>query len=95
MTEQQSVLDKTRSTLLCRLKDLDHSDGWREFFDLYWLFIFRIADGQGFPLSCTQLRYNLKNDHFKAKRKGNDRCGSRQTPSTAYPWKFPYGSLAM
>lgn len=47
MTEQESVLDKTRSTLLCRLKDLDHSDAWREFFDLYWLFIFRIAIRKG------------------------------------------------
>ena len=32
---------------MCRLKDLDHSGAWREFFDLYWLFIFRIAIRKG------------------------------------------------
>ena len=33
----------TRQTLLVRLKDLDDSESWREFFDIYWRLIYTVA----------------------------------------------------
>ena len=47
MSRKLASLDKTRGTLLNRLKDLNDSDSWREFFDKYWLFVFRISTRKG------------------------------------------------
>ena len=37
----------TRVTLLRRLQELEGEQGWQEFFDIYWLFIFRNAMAAG------------------------------------------------
>jgi RNA polymerase sigma-70 factor (ECF subfamily) len=37
----------TRASLLRRLQDLEGDPGWQEFFDIYWLFIFRNALAAG------------------------------------------------
>lgn len=37
----------TRRTLLSRLRDLGDDEGWREFFDTYWRFIYNVAHKAG------------------------------------------------
>lgn len=37
----------TRASLLRRLQEMQGEEGWQEFFDIYWLFIFRNAFGAG------------------------------------------------
>jgi hypothetical protein len=33
----------TRNSLLSRLKNWDDQEGWRDFFDIYWKFLYSIA----------------------------------------------------
>ena len=40
-------MNRTRSTLLRQLRELGQQEGWREFFDLYWMFIYRSALRKG------------------------------------------------
>ena len=53
MTDTRPVPDPkedpipTRVTLLRRLQELEGEQGWQEFFDIYWLFIFRNAMAAG------------------------------------------------
>ncbi len=44
----------TRESLLTRLKDWGDQDGWREFFDTYWRFIFNVARRTGLTESEAQ-----------------------------------------
>ena len=37
----------TRESLLTRLKDWNDQEGWREFFDTYWRFVFNVARKSG------------------------------------------------
>jgi RNA polymerase sigma-70 factor (ECF subfamily) len=40
---EESARVRTRASLLARLKDLEDSRSWREFFDTYWRVIYRFA----------------------------------------------------
>ena len=40
---QSDALAPTRQTLLARLRDWEDQEGWREFFDIYWRLIYRVA----------------------------------------------------
>jgi RNA polymerase sigma-70 factor (ECF subfamily) len=43
MNIHQAEFLKTRFSLLNRMKDLEDQDSWREFFEMYWGFIFGVA----------------------------------------------------
>lgn len=45
-TESQELLP-TRRSLLSRLKDWNHQDAWREFFNIYWRLIYDVARHAG------------------------------------------------
>ena len=47
MPERKDDPIPTRVTLLRRLQELEGEQGWQEFFDIYWLFIFRNAMAAG------------------------------------------------
>ena len=47
MAENQDELIPTRWSLLNRLKNLDDSESWREFFDIYWRLIYGVAIKSG------------------------------------------------
>ena len=38
---------KTRSSLLCRLRNLDDQESWRAFFDRYWELLYNVAKKSG------------------------------------------------
>ena len=44
----------TRQSLLSRLRDCQDQDGWREFFDLYWRLIYRVARQAGLDDAAAQ-----------------------------------------
>jgi len=44
----------TRQSLLSRLRDWKDQDGWREFFDLYWRLIYRVARQAGLDDATAQ-----------------------------------------
>lgn len=47
--QRQDELIPTRQSLLERLKDLDDSESWREFFEIYWRLIYHVALQAGLP----------------------------------------------
>jgi len=48
-SERHDELIPTRQSLLERLKDLDDSESWREFFEIYWRLIYNVALKAGLP----------------------------------------------
>src|SRR5687767_8167044 len=44
----------TRKSLLTRLKNWEDQEGWREFFEMYWRLIYRVATKAGFNDSEAQ-----------------------------------------
>lgn len=44
----------TRQSLLTRLRDWQDQDGWREFFDMYWRLIYRVARQAGLDDAAAQ-----------------------------------------
>jgi RNA polymerase sigma factor (sigma-70 family) len=44
----------TRQSLLSRLRDWQDNDGWREFFDMYWRLIYRVARQAGLDDATAQ-----------------------------------------
>jgi len=44
----------TRQSLLSRLRDWQDHDGWRQFFDLYWRLIYRVARQAGLDDATAQ-----------------------------------------
>lgn len=44
----------TRQSLLCRLKDCEDRDGWKEFFDTYWRLIYSVAFRAGLTETETE-----------------------------------------
>jgi RNA polymerase sigma factor (sigma-70 family) len=44
----------TRQSLLSRLRDWQDQDGWREFFDMYWRLIYRVAREAGLDDATAQ-----------------------------------------
>ncbi len=45
---------QTRRSLLSRLRNLDDRESWREFFDLYWRMLYRVARRTGLSESDAQ-----------------------------------------
>ena len=52
--EGEEDLLPTRESLLTRLRDWEDQDGWREFFDTYWRFIFNVARKSGLDAAEAQ-----------------------------------------
>lgn len=52
--EEENILDRTRSTLIHRLKDGQDNESWREAFDMYWPFIFSAAKRKGLSQSDAE-----------------------------------------
>ena len=47
MAKKENDADRTRATLLDRLKDLDDQASWREFFGIYWPLVYGFARKRG------------------------------------------------
>lgn len=44
----------TRKSLLSRLRDCQDQDGWREFFEMYWRLVYRVARQSGLDDAAAQ-----------------------------------------
>ena len=45
--DQYSSMDRTRSTLIHRLKDIEDGNSWMDFYEIYWPLLLNVAKKSG------------------------------------------------
>src|ERR1041385_4862929 len=82
MSEDHDEFLPTRQSLLSRLKDWGDDASWREFFDLYWRLVYRVAIKAG--LNDSEAQEVVQETVLSVAKKIKDGQGFKYDPSKSF-----------